>query len=156
MTRTAVLPLLAAVALLLAGCAPTVSLTPAPRATTVGCAKVAVRLPQSIQGLARRTTDAQGTAAWGPDPAITLVCGGVRQPSSECGTVRGIDWTQADARDRAGRPVTIRTTFGRDPVVQVVKPGSGAAGRLVAVDVLTDISDAVRAGTRSTGERCGG
>ncbi|MGT2426520.1 hypothetical protein [Amnibacterium kyonggiense] len=52
-------------ALLLTGCAPTISLRPAPEATSVGCAGVVVRLPGAIGGAARRDTDAQGTAAWG-------------------------------------------------------------------------------------------
>lgn len=155
--RRAALPLAAVTTLLLAGCTPTVSLTPAPRATSVGCATVVVRLPAAVGGLARRTTDAQGTAAWGPDPAVTLVCG-VRQTVQDdrCVTVGGVQWSSPSANPVVdGRIVVPFTTFGRDPAVQVVSPVVDRTTRVTADTLLPAVSEAVRAGTRATGERCG-
>ena len=136
------------VVLLLAGCAPTVSLQPAPQATSVGCAGVIVRLPDSIGGVARRTTDAQGTAAWGIPASVTLTCG-VATPevtSINCTTFGAVDWlTQAKTID--GVDWRVYTTYGRSPGTQLlVNPTD-----IQTDEVLNDLSDPIAAATRKTG-----
>ncbi len=150
MTRILLAPVLA-VGLLLTGCAPTVTLTPAPQATTVGCAGVVVGLPDTIAGAQRRTTDAQGTAAWGTPVAATLTCG-VRVPEvSElrCYTRDGVDWLY-DERSLGGSTRGVLTAYGRVPAAQVV-----VDQREVSVnDVVTALSDPIKAGTKANGRRC--
>ncbi|MBW4041968.1 MAG: DUF3515 family protein [Acidobacteria bacterium] len=149
--RRAHLLLVAPAVLLLAGCAPTVSLHPAPQATTVGCAGVIVRLPDAIGSATRRTTDAQGTAAWGIPASITLTCG-VATPTvtgTPCQTIGGVDWLLGEQRiDGVQRQVL--TTYGRSPGTQIVLDPSGPT----ADTVLNALSDPVAAATRTTGARC--
>lgn len=136
--------------LVLAGCAPTVSLQPAPQATSVGCAGVIVRLPAAIGSAGRRTTDAQGTAAWGEPATVTLTCG-VRTPAVsdiKCQTIGDVDWLLGEQRI-GGAQRQVLTTYGRVPGVQVVLDPSGPA----AGDVLNAVSDPVAAATRRT-KRC--
>jgi hypothetical protein len=146
MRRVLLLPVLAA-GLLLAGCAPTVSLAPAPQATSVGCAGVVVRLPEAIGSATRRTTDAQGTAAWGVPASITLTCG-VLTPAAtttDCTTIGGVDWLlQERTIDGASRQVL--TTYGRSPGTQVVIDPA----QVTADTVLNAVSDPVAAATRKT------
>jgi hypothetical protein len=137
--------------LLLAGCAPTVSLRPAPEATSVGCAGVVVRLPDAIGSAAKRTTDAQGTAAWGDPTSVTLTCG-VRTPqvtSIPCTTFGAVDWlTQARTID--GVDWRIYTTFGRSPGTQLlVNPKEAQTDA-----VLNDLADPIVAATKRTGVEC--
>ena len=137
--------------LLLAGCAPTVSLRPAPQATTVGCAGIVVRLPQSIGGAPRRTTDAQGTAAWGIPASVTLTCG-VTTPAvtgTPCQTIGGVDWLLGE-QQVGGAARQVLTTYGRSPGTQVVLDASGPTADVV----LNALSDPVAAATRTTGARC--
>jgi uncharacterized protein YceK len=56
---------LLALPLLLSGCTPIVHLAPANAANSVTCANLLVRLSDQVDGLNRRSTDAQSTAAWG-------------------------------------------------------------------------------------------
>ncbi len=116
----AVLAVLAGVTL--TGCSPIVTLTPAASdATSPKCASVVATLEldvPTVSGLSPRTTDTQGTAAWGTPADILLRCGvPVPDPTSTlpCVTVSGVDWlTKAHAND-----VYVFTTFGRDPAVAV-------------------------------------
>ena len=48
---------------MLSGCAPTVNLEAAEEANTIECANMTVRLPETIAGEARRSVNAQATAA---------------------------------------------------------------------------------------------
>jgi hypothetical protein len=103
---------------LLAGCSPTVALTPAASATSAKCASVVVLLPDTVSTLAQRQTNAQGTGAWGEPPDIVLRCGvPVPDPTSSlpCDSVDGIDWLLNDKR----APIYTFTTYGRDPAVAV-------------------------------------
>jgi len=149
--RGALLLPLAAAALLLAGCAPVVAMTPAPQATSVGCAGVVVRLPDRIGDLAKRQTDAQGTGAWGDPAAITLTCG-LSTPQASgipCQTVDGVDWLLEDRRI-AGVDRRVFTTFGRAPGTQVVvDPAAVPVGT-----VLEALAEPVAAATRRTGQEC--
>ena len=101
----------------LAGCASTVSLQPAARANDPQCAEVTAHLPQNIDGLDRRWTDAQATGAWGDPTAVILTCG--LEPSAAsplpCQTVAGVDWLIDDTE----APNYRFTSFGRSPAVQV-------------------------------------
>ncbi len=149
--RRGLLLVLPVVTLLLAGCAPTVSLIPAPQASSVGCAGIVVRLPDTIGSAAKRTTDAQGTAAWGDPTSITLTCG-VRTPtvtSVNCTTFGSVDWL-TEARTIEGVDYRIYTTYGRSPGTQLlVDP------KAVQTDtVLTELSDPIAAATRTTGQKC--
>lgn len=137
----------AAACLLLAGCAPTVALAPAPAATSVGCASVVVGLPAAIAGAERRNTDGQGTAAWGTPASVTLRCG-VRTPqisSLPCTTVDGVDWLLQDVDGKR-----VLTTYGRDPGVQLVTEPDAVS----ANDVLTSLSDTIDGATRATDRVC--
>jgi hypothetical protein len=103
---------------LLSGCAATVALTPAGDAVSAKCASVVVQLPDTVSTLSKRTTDAQGTGAWGEPPDIVLRCGvPVPDPTSSlpCVTVDGIDWL----RKTDPKEVFVFTTYGRDPAVAV-------------------------------------
>ena len=150
MRRALALPV-AAVALLLAGCAPTVSMTPAPQAASARCAGVIVRLPQTIGTAERRATDAQATAAWGLPASVTLTCGVVTPLASttRCFTIGGIDWlVEQRTIDDASRSVA--TTFGREPGTQVVVD-PGVIGADAALDA---VSEPIATATRATGQRC--
>lgn len=136
-----------AVAGLLSGCSPIVALTPAPHANASECADVIVRLPQTVQNLPRRETNAQATGAWG-DPAQVLLRCGVAVPTASdlpCVTVDGQDWL----RDDANKPSYVFTTYGRTPAIAVVVDQS----KLTPGLVLSDLSSVV-AFTKPNGRQC--
>jgi hypothetical protein len=144
--------------LLLAGCSPIVTLTPAPQATAVGCAGVIVRLPDRIavrvadRVLAedKRETDAQGTAAWGEPVRISLRCGvTATAPSSQCVTFDTVDWKVRSTRSTAGTQQYALTTYGRSPAVQVVFDAG-----LPSDQVMPPISDAISAAIPRASARC--
>jgi hypothetical protein len=136
--RALALPAVAA-CVLLAGCSPIVTLTPAPQATAVACAGVVVRLPGRILTEDKRETDAQGTAAWGEPVRISLRCGvTTTPPSSQCVTFDEVDWKVQSARSADGRQQYVLTTYGRTPAVQVVLDAG-----LPSDQVMPLISDAV-------------
>jgi uncharacterized protein YceK len=147
--RTLALPA-ALVCLLLAGCSPIVTLTPAPQATAVACAGVIVRLPDQVGTAKKRETDAQGTAAWGEPVTVSLRCGVTGSaPSSQCVTFDEVDWKVASVPADEPKQYVL-TTFGRTPVVQVVLDA-----RLAPSDqVMPAISDAVSAAIPRTSARC--
>ena len=120
------------------GCSGPVSLDPAPDANNPACASVIVNLPERLAGLVPRETNAQSTKAWGDPTSVRLRCGvPVPPPTAEfpCITVDGIDWL----RDAADEPVTVFTTYGRDPAIQVIIDGAVVGGE----PVLTGIAGAV-------------
>ncbi|MGX5679850.1 DUF3515 family protein [Schumannella luteola] len=126
------------IALLLAGCSPTVALEPADDAANPLCAEVSVRLPEAIGELASRETNAQATGAWGEPTAVILRCGVPSPaPTAElpCITVEGVDWLRDDSDD----PNFVFTTYGREPAVEVIINGEEASG----LEVLTALGDAV-------------
>jgi hypothetical protein len=150
MRRAVLLPAVL-LALPLTGCAPTVTMTPAPQATSVRCAGVIVRLPDDIAGAGRRSTDAQGTAAWGVPASVTLTCGVVTPTvtGTPCQTVGGVDWLLASKRI-AGADRQVLTTYGRSPGTQVVVDPA----QVSADAVLQALSDPIAVATRRTGDRC--
>ena len=124
--------------LLLGGCSPTVALQPADDAENTVCAQVIVGLPETVAGLDKRNTDAQGTSAWGDPTAIRLWCGvTVPPPTAEfpCYNVDGVDWLLDDAE----APKYVFTTYGRDPAVEVRVESELASGS----DALKDLAFAV-------------
>ena len=137
---------LAVVVLALAGCAPTVPLSPAADAINPACARVIVHLPATVAELPARETNAQGTGAWGTPAMVILRCGvPVPAPTSAlpCVTVDGVDWLRDDSKD----PDFVFTTYGRTPAIEVIVdsdgdpqvPDDGVSG----LTALTDLSFAV-------------
>ena len=142
--------MLLAAGLGLAGCAGTVSLTPADNANDPACAAVSVRLPASVAGQDRRWTDAQSTTAWGSPASIILTCGLTPPGPSTlpCRSLDGIDWL-VDESQAADDRYTF-TTFGRDPAVQVYLDYTVAG----SADVLGSVSRILAAQLPSTGAVC--
>jgi len=127
-----------ALALLLAGCAPTVVLTPAPDANNPACAEVIVRLPDSIDSQTRRTTNSQSTGAWGNPAAITLTCGldPVMVSAVACITAGGVDWIV----DESNKPNYTFISFGRTPATAITIDSTKVSG----ATVLDDLGQAVQ------------
>jgi hypothetical protein len=121
----------------LSGCAPTVNLEAAEQANTAECANMTVRLPDMIGGEARRSVNAQATAAWG-DPVSIIVRCGVPMPEPTvlpCFEVAGIDWL----RDDRDAPRFIFTTYGLNPATEVIVDSERASG----TEALLELARAV-------------
>ena len=132
----------------LTGCSPIVALDPAAHANDPACADVIVRLPQTVQNLQRRETNAQATGAWG-DPAQVLLRCGVTVP-----TVSDLPCVQIDndvywLRDDSNAPNYVFTSYGRSPAVAVVVDQRKLAPGLVLSDL-----DSVIAFTKPNGRVC--
>ncbi len=128
----------AAAAVALAGCAPTVAMDPAAGAGSPACAAVTVRLPDDIGGFAARDTDAQATGAWGYPTVITLHCGvDSPAPTSDLPCVSGdtVDWLVDDSDS----PNYKLTAYGRNPSVTVAFDYSQVSGN----DVIAALDQAV-------------
>ena len=125
--------------MLLTGCTTAVPLDPADGANDPACAEVMVRLPDAVGGQARRTTNAQSTAAWGDPASVILRCGLPETGPSElpCFTVNGIDWL----RDDTDAPIYRFITFGRNPATELVVDSVKASG----VDAVDAVGTAVGA-----------
>jgi hypothetical protein len=123
--------------LLLTGCAPTVHLSPAEGANSVSCAELMVRLSDKVDGLMRRSTDAQSTAAWGEPAAVIFRCGlpAVTVSKLKCVTEQDIDWLVDDSAAPSYRFIT----FGRNPASEVIVDSRTAVG----VNVLDEIGATV-------------
>ena len=108
----------AAVGALLTGCSPVVALDPAPHANDPACADVIVRLPQTLENLPRRETNAQSTGAWGEPAAVLLRCGVTVPTASQlpCVQTDDIQWL----RDDSNAPDYVFTSYGRTPAIAVV------------------------------------
>jgi len=150
-TRTPLIALLAMVPLLatLGGCAAIVPLEPADDAANATCAEVIVRLPDTVAGLDKRETNAQGTGAWGEPATVLLRCGvAVPEPTASLACVEappenGIDWL----RDDSDAPNYIFTSYGRDPAIQVIIDSDGDpdidGDEVSGVEALGDLAGAV-------------
>ena len=140
-TLASVLAVLAAgAALILTGCAPTVSLEAAADSNDPGCAEISVRLPDTIADKQRRDTDAQATSAWGDPAAVLLRCGvpPLGPTTKPCVTVNGIDWVLTS--DPAAKTVVYQT-FGRTPATEVIIDHvSGASDAAVLPDLASAIA----------------
>ena len=139
--RLALTAALAASALALAGCrGPSVPMEPAPLANAPECAEVTVRLPDTVDDLELRQTNAQATGAWGTPASVLLHCG-VPTPgptTDRCLSLNGIDWVEDDSR----APTYVFTTYGRSPAAQVTIDAS--AGVISGTNVLIDLGPAVQ------------
>ncbi len=131
------LALVGALVVALSGCATTVALTPADAANDPACADVMVRLPDTVAGQTRRSTNAQSTAAWGDPASVILRCGLPDSGPSPlpCFTVDNIDWL----RDAAKDPSFTFVTYGRIPAVEVLIDSTAVSG----TSALSDLSAAV-------------
>ncbi len=143
--RSAIVAAAVGAALLLAGCAPTVDLRPAPpHANDPHCADIIVRLPDPLDSgatgqLPRRDTDTQSTGAWGDPTSVILTCG-VPVPGATTLPCIQVDNAIYWLRDKdAAKKVWRFTTFGRDPAVQVTVSTRLSPG--VVLDRLNTIVD---------------
>ncbi len=136
-----------ALTLLMSGCSPIVAMNPAPNANDPGCADVIVRLPDTLENLPKRETNAQSTGAWGDPTEILLRCG-VTVP-----TVSDLPCVQTDdfywLRDDSKAPTYVFTTYGRTPAVAVVIDQRKQAPGVV----LSDLEN-VLAFTKPNGRKC--
>lgn len=128
-------------ALLLAGCAQALVVEPAQDGNDPACAPVLSRLPDTVDGLERRSTSSAGTAAWG-DPATVLRCGvAVPGPTTQrCVGVDGIDWVASDWDVDGTIRGTRFTAYGRAPGIEVLVPADYSPEQ-----ALTDLAGAVSA-----------
>ncbi len=113
------LAIAAIVVIALSGCAQTVALQPADDGVNAACADVVVRLPDTVNGQAKRDTNAQGTGAWGTPTSVILRCGvAVPGPTSAlpCVAAGSVEWL----RDDADAPNYVFTTYGHDPAIEVI------------------------------------
>lgn len=126
-------------ALGLVGCAGDVPMEPAIDANDPACANVVVRLPNTIAELAKRTTNAQATGAWGDPVAVELTCG--IEPSGpttdDCVSVDDVDWII----DRSAAPLYRFEAYGRSPGLQVVVDSDLASGTeaLLALNSVAEL-----------------
>ena len=154
--RVAVAALAAtALAVLLAGCTPTVAMNPAPSSNDAKCAGVTVRLPATVAGEKRDHTNAQATGAWGNPVAVQLRCGvtPLGPTTQPCASItsghESVDWVLIN--DPSAKVVTY-VTYGRTPAVEVTI--SHASGDLTDGNVLPDLGPAVATIPQSKVHRC--
>lgn len=106
---------------------------PAEGANDPACADVTVRLPKTVSGLERRTTNAQATGAWGDPVGVELRCGvPTSGPTTDmCVTVKGVDWII----DESAAPLYRFEAYGRSPGLEVFVNSEIASGTLVTTDL---------------------
>ncbi|MBK0421105.1 DUF3515 domain-containing protein [Leucobacter sp. CSA2] len=106
---------------------------PAVDAENPDCANVVVRLPKTVGGLEKRTTNAQSTGAWGDPAAVLLYCG--IEPSGpttdSCVNVNGVDWII----DESKAPLYRFEAYGRSPGLEVVVDSRKSSGTEAVVDL---------------------
>ena len=121
----------------LAGCASTVSIEAAPLANDPACANVIVRLPDTTDSQAKRSTDSQSTAAWGNPAVVTLRCGlpVIKVSTLPCIKAGGIDWL---VNKIDGKTYSF-TSFGRTPATEVWVDST----KVSAATVLDDLGGPV-------------
>lgn len=117
----------------LAGCAPTVPMEPAEGSNDPACADVTVRLPSTVSGLEKRTTNAQATGAWGDPIGVELRCGvPTSGPTTDmCVSVKGVDWIIDDSE----APLYRFEAYGRSPGLEVFVNSEIASGTMVTTDL---------------------
>jgi len=127
----------------LSGCAQIVTLDAAADSNNPKCAAISVRLPDSIEALEQRATDAQATSAWGTPAAVILRCGlpEVQASTLKCVTAGGVDWLV----DPSQAPSYRFITFGRNPATEVIVDSEKASG----VSALEAVAPAVLAGAEA-------
>ncbi len=121
-----------------AGCSANVSLEAAAQSNSLACAEFSVRLPDTIDSLAKRTTDAQATGAWGTPAVVITRCGlpPVSASKLRCVTAQGVDWLV----DEANAPTYRFISFGRNPATEVIVDSTKASG----ANVLDELGAAVQ------------
>jgi hypothetical protein len=119
--------------LLVTGCAPSVAMDAAPNATDPGCAEVIVRLPDTLEGLTVRETNAQATAAWGSPATVLLTCGLPAQPPTSllCLPIGTVEWLIDDSDPQ----FTTATSHGRRPVTRVVIDKTETGGQTILAEL---------------------
>lgn len=134
----------AALVVVLAGCTPTVAMSPAPDASDAKCASVTAALPDSVADKKRDRTKAQATGAWGNPVAVQLRCGvtPLGPTTQPCVTISSgghtIDWVLTN--DPADKVHTY-VSYGRTPAVEVtIQNGAGGVSDATA---LPDLAAAV-------------
>lgn len=127
-----------ALAAALTGCSATVSLDAATYANDPACAAVEVRLPDSVDGLSYRSTDAQSTAAWGDPASVLFRCGlePVKVSALHCVTAAGIDWLV----DETNKPTYRFITFARTPAAEVIIDSNKVSG----INVLDSLAQSLQ------------
>lgn len=126
---------MAALGLALAGCQ-SVPMVAADDAQNPDCARVSLALPDTVDGLEQRLTNAQATSAWGTPASILFRCGVPTPPPTDarCISVDGVDWIE----DASEAPSYRYTTYGRTPAMEVTidaSPESGASGTSALIDL---------------------
>ncbi|MGO1544010.1 MAG: DUF3515 family protein [Gulosibacter sp.] len=136
-------PTLILAATALSGCSgptgPSVPMQPAEFAGAAECAEVTVRLPETVDDLELRLTNAQATGAWGNPAAVLLRCGVASPPptTDQCLSVDGIDWIEDDSQ----APTYRYTTYGRTPAAEVIIDSStGVSGLTTLIDLNEAVS----------------
>ncbi|EYT52870.1 hypothetical protein H490_0111925 [Leucobacter sp. UCD-THU] len=126
-------------ATLLTGCAGDVPMEAAENANDPACADVIVRLPDTVAGLERRTTNAQSTGAWGDPAGVQLQCG--VEPSGPttdtCVNVDGVDWIMDDSQ----APLYRFEAYGRSPGLAVFVNSEYASGTAAVLDLGTVVRE---------------
>lgn len=106
---------------------------PAHDANNPACAEVIVRLPNTVDNLDRRYTNAQATGAWGNPASVLLYCG--TEPSGPttdtCVSVDGVDWIIDESR----APLFRFEAYGRSPGLEVVVDSETATGSNVIAEL---------------------
>ena len=131
--RVAAIVAVSSIAGLLAGCAGDVPMDPAADAENPACANVIVRLPQTVAGMEKRTTNAQSTGAWGDPASVLLYCGiePIGPTTDTCVNVNGVDWVI----DESQAPLYRFEAYGRAPGLEVIVDSEQVSGTEVAVDL---------------------
>lgn len=125
---------------LLSGCSAIVPVDAAQQSNDPACADVIVRLPGSVDGQAKRETNAQATGAWGEPASVLLRCG--IEPTGPttlpCVNLNGIDWI----RDDSQAPLFRFEAYGRQPGLEVIVDAE-AEPPVSGTNVLIDLGNAV-------------
>lgn len=124
-----------ALATVLTGCTPAVTVEPAENAADPGCAPAMVAMPETIGEHEQRETTSQGTTAYGEPTAAVVRCG-VTPPgptTDPCSSVNGVDWLLR--QDPEEEDTWTATTYGRDPAVEVVFDSTAIASSTLLVEL---------------------
>ncbi len=123
-----------ALAAVLTGCTPAVTVDPAENATDPECASAMVAMPEVVGEHERRETTSQATTAYGDPTAVVVRCG-VRPPgptTDPCSSVNEVDWL---VRQEDEGTTWTATTYGRDPAVEVVFDSTAVASSTLLVEL---------------------
>jgi hypothetical protein len=139
---------LALSASMLTGCSATVNLDAAEDANNPVCAEQMVRLPDEIETLTRRTTNAQSTGAWGVPASVIFRCGvaPVEASTLPCVTASDVDWLVDDSNAPSYRFIT----FARTPATEVIVDSTEISGA-TALDALSTAVSRAKVSKRCSG-----